>query len=845
MAEASPEWRNWSLDHELADCGNIEAVRERLQRLLGEMRAYELELEIQNRELRDAQLALEQSRDRYFELFESLPLGYAVLDRHGVIREINLAAVRMLERERSHLAGLPFLQFVAQDDQPVFMRHLRRSLLREKQAVATELCLASKDGAWMPVELRSVFLGGQDGTLHTAITDIRERLRDREALRDIQRNLERQVGERTAALRESEAAFRAMFEVSSIGKMEADPFTGRFLRVNAAFCRLTGYSEQELLERTFPEITHPEDRDSGIEARNRFVAGDASEFEREKRYVRPDGSVVWALVTLNLVRDAEGQPQRVTGVIQEITKRRQAEAASREYAERERRRAEELEVLMGAVPAVVFISHDPACRSITGNRAAYELLRMPVGANLSKTSSPYRAPDHFQVFKDGVELSGKELPMQTAARGVDVRDFEEELRFDNGASVFLFGNAMPLRDREGRVRGAVGAFMDITARKRIEAKLIEDDRRKDEFLATLAHELRNPLASIRAGLSLLCGADLGDAGAARSCGIMDRQVNHLVRLVDDLLDVSRITSGRIELRKEQVDLATLFSQALEISQPSIEVGGHQVEIELPDEPLILDADPARLAQVFSNLLNNAAKYTEPYGRIRLRGRRQDGEAVVSVIDNGVGIPPEMLPRVFDLFAQVDRNLRRSRGGLGIGLALVRSLVELHGGRVEAHSEGVGLGSEFWVHLPLAAAGSAGASGLEAPEPPPAPSLLSRILIVDDNRDAADSLGMLFESFGATVQAVYGGADALEALEAFHPDVVLLDLGMPGMDGYEVARRIRQRPGSRRLTLIALTGWGQEEDRNRTREAGFDHHLVKPVDLDSLMPLLASLEKPVE
>jgi PAS domain S-box-containing protein len=383
---------------------------------------------------------------------------------------------------------------------------------------------------------------------------------------------------------------------------------------------------------------------------------------------------------------------------------------------------------------------------------------------------------------------------------------------------------------------------DVTARKKAEQELLEADRRKDEFLATLAHELRNPLAPLRNSLHILHrlpGAD-GEA-ATKVYSMRERQVTHLTHLVDDLLEVSRITRGKIGLRKERTDLATSIRNAVEMSRPLIESAGHQFTLTLPAEPLIIEADPARLAQVFANLLNNAAKYTNNNGQISLTARHEGTEAVVSVRDNGTGIPDDMLPRVFDMFTQVDRTQRRSQGGLGIGLTLAQSLVQMHGGHIEAHSAGAGQGSEFLVYLPLAPplpdASAAQAASMETASNP---AVKMRILVVDDNQDVADSLGMLLQLSGYDVQTVYDGPLALATISSYKPDVVLLDIGMPGMNGYEVARQVRKQPGFEDLPLVALTGWGQEEDRQRSKEAGFNHHIVKPVDSEILERVLEEL-----
>jgi len=364
------------------------------------------------------------------------------------------------------------------------------------------------------------------------------------------------------------------------------------------------------------------------------------------------------------------------------------------------------------------------------------------------------------------------------------------------------------------------------------------DQRKDEFLATLAHELRNPLAPIRNTVNFL-RLSAGAAPAPQVWEMMERQVNHMVRLIDDLMEVSRITRGKIELRKAPVELAAVIAAALETSRPLIEAASHEISVELPREPVPLDADAVRLAQVFSNLLNNAAKYTDAGGRIRLTAWRDDGHAVVSIADNGVGMSRDALPTVFDMFVQANPSQQRGQPGLGIGLTIVRSLVEMHGGTISAHSDGPGRGSELIVRLPLAPAATGNAAAA-APEVPAPLAALPRVLVVDDNVDAADSLGALLQMLGAQVRVVHDGEAALESLRTYQPAVVFLDLGMPGMDGYEVARRMRQRREAAETKLVALTGWGQERDRENSRAAGFDHHLVKPADLGELKTLLNSV-----
>jgi signal transduction histidine kinase/ActR/RegA family two-component response regulator len=394
-------------------------------------------------------------------------------------------------------------------------------------------------------------------------------------------------------------------------------------------------------------------------------------------------------------------------------------------------------------------------------------------------------------------------------------------------------SALRARQRQYQIRE------HLAERARAEEALREADRRKDEFLAILAHELRNPLAPIRNSLHILRATGGDDAGVRGIAEMMERQVNQMVRLVDDLLEVSRITRGKIELRREPVDLATLVRSAVEIGRPLIDAAGHVLTVHVPEEAVVVEADPVRMAQVLANLLNNAAKYTDHGGRIEIHARREGGEAVLEVCDSGRGIPSEMLPRVFDLFTQLDGSMDRAQGGLGIGLTLAKTLVDLHGGTIEAHSEGLERGSRFTVRLPLPAA----PLDLRHKEKatPTSPVALRRILVVDDNRDAADSLAMVLGLLSAQVQVAYNGRDALEAIASGHPSLVFLDIGMAGMDGYEVARRVRLDRAFDDVVLIALTGWGQERDRRTSREAGINHHLTKPVDISALETLLASLD----
>ena len=393
-------------------------------------------------------------------------------------------------------------------------------------------------------------------------------------------------------------------------------------------------------------------------------------------------------------------------------------------------------------------------------------------------------------------------------------------------------SALRSRNRQYQIRS------HIAERERYAEALRAADRRKDEFLATLAHELRNPLAPMRTAIEIMRVAPRSEAACEQARSVLERQLKQMTRLIDDLLDLSRISHGKLELRREHVSLRAIVDSAVEMTRPVFEAQEHRLEIDLPPEPVYLNADPTRLSQVFCNLLNNAAKYTDRGGTIRLSARRDGDHALVRVSDNGVGIAREDLQRVFEMFTQVGRSMEQSRGGLGVGLALSQWLVRLHGGTIHAHSDGVGHGSEFTVRLPTAATTSrehgSRDSRMEG-------SRISgrRVLIVDDNRDFADSLAAVLRLAGNEVCVSYDGLEAVGAAGMWRPDVVLLDIGLPLLNGYDTARRIRDTLGKRNPLLVAITGWGQEEDRRRSRAAGFDHHLVKPIDPAELTTFLDS------
>ncbi len=438
--------------------------------------------------------------------------------------------------------------------------------------------------------------------------------------------------------------------------------------------------------------------------------------------------------------------------------------------------------------------------------------------------------------------------LEKLRRGERIDHFDTVRVAKDGRRIAISLTVSPVRSADGTVIAASKIARDVTERKLAEEKLRASeealrlaDRRKDEFLALLAHELRNPLAPIR--YALAANRKPGRTPEQRRQGdeIIERQVAHMSRLLDDLLDISRITRGTLELKRARAELTSVIGAAIETARPMLDEKQHTLVLDLPTQPLQLEADAMRLAQVFSNLLINAAKYTDPGGRIQLRAVRERSDVVVSVSDNGIGIPAELLPRVFNMFFQSHSALARAEGGLGVGLSLVQGLVRLHGGSVEARSDGSGRGSEFVVRLPLGIARPETAEVAAEAEPLTADAGL-KILVVDDNRDAADTCAMLLEASGHHVQTAYTGRQALELARAFRPHALLLDISLPDVDGYSLAEQVRAMPWGRGAVLVAVTGWGQEQDRQRAVAAGFDQHLVKPISADTVETLLHSLTR---
>jgi PAS domain S-box-containing protein len=633
-------------------------------------------------------------------------------------------------------------------------------------------------------------------------------------------------------LYESRERFAKIVHQAATGVVEMDPH-GRITFVNQKYCDMLGRTEAELLGMTVAEVTAPDSMAATLAGMAGLATGGPG-FVIDKHYLRKDGSWMPGTSSVNALRGPAGEFQGLVAIVLDTTESRQAAERLRASEERYRTLFESMDQGFGIVEMLFDEGEHPVDYRFLEMNTMFERHTGLVNAIGKTAREMVPALDRFWFDTYGrVALTGEAVRFESEATAMG--------RWFDVYATRLGGPGS---------RKVALLFSDISARKRSEEKLqqlaadlSDADRRKTEFLATLAHELRNPLAPIRSGLGVMRLSGDSPAAVLKVREMMERQVGHMVHLIDDLLDVARISGGKLELKRERADLKRILASALETSLPLIEAGRHRLEVDMPDAALTVDADVTRIAQVVANLLNNAAKYTPAGGRIDLSVRAVDAVAVITVTDTGVGIPADSLTSVFDMFKQVDRHVERAQGGLGIGLSLVRRLVEMHGGTVTAASAGAGRGSTFEVRLPLAAHDAAGAmAGQGQNDAAAAGPEGIRVLVVDDNVDAALTLSMILEASGHATRIAHDGLAALATARQFMPQAAFLDIGMPGLNGYETASAMRRIPGLEGMTLVALTGWGTENDRLRSADAGFDHHLTKPAQLQAVQDLVSGLAR---
>lgn len=732
-------------------------------------------------------------------ILESISDGFFSLDRDWKFVYVNRRAEAYLGQTRADLLGRVLWDAIPESKGSVFEPEYRRAVATG-QAVTVE-AISPLSGRWIEVHGYP-----SDEGLSVYFRDVS----DRRALQD--------------TLRESEARLRSVTEAIPQLVWTAVP-DGGVEYCNHRWLAFTGLNSDEVQGTGWLRAMHPADRPAAWKLWQNCVAT-GCDYEQEQRIRRADGAYLWFLTRATPLRDESGRIERWYGTCTDIEDRKRAEAGLARLATESDRERRFIATVLANTADFIY-TFDLAGRFTFVNNALLSLwgkcLPEALGKNFFELDYPPELAEKLQLQIQQVIDNRAPLRDETPyTSAVGERQYE-----------YIF---VPVIGVDGTVESVAGSTRDVTERKRAEAELKQQDRRKDEFLATLAHELRNPLAPIRNAIEVLRLSGKNPAATEHAVGVLDRQTRQLTRLVDDLLDVSRVSSGKLELRRSRVELAAIVPAAVEASRPLVEGRGHSLAVELPTEPVWLDADAARLSQVFSNLLNNAAKYTEPGGRIRLTATLSPGFIKVAITDNGVGLDAELLPKVFDAFVQADRSLSKSGGGLGLGLTLVRKLVEMHGGTVSAHSDGPGHGSRFAVTLPTVDPIPSPTAPVSAAKKPSTNG--RRVLVVEDNRDGAESLRVLLELVGHEVRIAHTGPDGVTAAKTFCPEVVLCDLGLPGMSGYDVARTIRSDPTIASAVLVCVSGYGQERDRRQAIEAGFDQALVKPVDPEMLVRIVA-------
>ena len=784
----------------------LRSTSEELETSAEELQSVNEELTTVNQELKDKVDELSRTNFDLNNLMVSTDIGTIFLDRVLHIKRYTLPIQRLFNiipadigRPLAHLTHrLEYTNLVPDAEQ----------VLRTLQPLEREII--SADGHCHILRITPYRTAHErvEGVLLTFV-DISERKRDEEELLALSRRVARQA-----------RVFDTTLSTLSDYVFNFDR-DGRVLYANQPLLDLWGRTAEDTIGKTLSDLDFPPDLEAQLRQEIERVFESGNSVRNEGPYTSPLNYNGYFEYVMNPVVADDGTVELVVGSSHDISERRRAGDALRNSEERLR-----LLVESATDFAIFTITAEEHIES--WSEGAERLFGYAESEILGQPFSTIFTPEDRAAGTPAREL-------QTAQEKGRASDDRWHLRKD-GSRFYASGAVSPIIGISPLK--FVKIARDLTERKKMEEALREAGQRKDEFLATLAHELRNPLAPIRSGLEIIRRPGCSPQVLQETLTIIARQTGQIVHLVDDLLDISRITQGKIKLHKEHLELKTAIDMALETSQAIIDAAQHELSIELPDAPIYLDADLTRIAQILLNLLNNAAKYTAPGGKIRLKAEVQEAKAVISILDTGLGISPEMLSKIFDMFTQIETTEEQARAGLGIGLSVVKKLVEMHGGTVAAFSDGVGRGSEFVVRLPLAASQAA---ATVKPPPKEAENGLNqkakslRVLVVDDNQDAAEMLEILLQMEGHEVRIEFDGATALATAAEFQPAACVLDIGLPDMDGYELARHLRT--AMPQVLLIALSGWGQDEDRRRSRAAGFNHHLVKPVEASELEKLL--------
>ncbi len=763
-----------------------------------------------------AQSRMAESREVFRVTLRSIGDAVITTDIKGCVNYINGVGESLTGWSQEEARGKPLQEVfhIVNEATRLPVENPATRALRDGVVVglANHTLLIKKNGEECPIDDSAAPIRNEQGDVSGCVLIFRDVT--------VQRLVEREKANQLLT-----AKLLAAIVESSYDAIISKSLEGIIQSWNAAAERLFGFTAEQAIGQHISIVIPPDRLAEEDEIIARLKAGQRIEHYETER-MRSDGQRLMVSLTISPLEDDAGNVIGASKIVRDISRRKRVERERQNFVTLVENSTDFIGMCdLDGVPFFV-------------NRSGLKLI------GLDSMEDARRTTIRECFFPEDQDMIMNEFLPAVQKNGHG----EVEVRFRHfktGAARWMVYKVLTLTNEANEPIGYATVSQDVTDRKRLEddlrrlaANLSETDRRKNEFLATLAHELRNPLAPMSNMLQVVKRVNNDDDVLKRAHDTIERQLGQMVRLVDDLLDLNRITHDRLELRRSEVELSSVIEQAVEVARPLLDAAGHELVIDLPSEPIYLNADQARLSQLFGNLLNNSSKYTKPNGSVSLSAKRVGDEVVVSVKDNGAGIPADKLDSIFDMFMQVDGSAEHAQGGLGIGLTLVKRLTEMHGGSIEAKSAGEERGSEFIVRLPVLSKPSIGPDA--AREATAQSGAQRRVVIVDDNKDSADSLAMLLEITGNQTFLAHDGVEAIDVIERKRPEVVLLDIGLPRMSGHEVCRRVRQQSWGKNIVMIALTGWGQEEDRRQSEEAGFNGHLVKPVDYDKLLTLLNTL-----